>query len=208
LLPLSFANSSLHSAGIIGLTSALRLQHVYGSKCAIIIVARDFPSETAINYASPWAGAHYRPIPAITPQLVQENKFAKITYKVLREQSVKEPASGINFMKGIDYIQTPVIAYLEQQGGYGDIENFRVLDKEDLPHGVVWGAEYDTWCLNPPVYCQYLLRKFILRGGRTRQHELENLAQAFTVTPNVETVVNCSGLGFGDPATFIIRGKS
>jgi hypothetical protein len=51
-----------------------------------------------------------------------------------------------------------------------------------------------------------MLRKFVLKGGQTKQYTLADVREAFSVTPKVRTVVNCSGLGFEDPKSFIIRG--
>lgn len=73
-----------------------------------------------------------------------------------------------------------------------------------------WGVRYRTYVVNSPVYCAYLLRKFVLNGGQTREYTLVDPMEAFELagTGTVRTVVNCSGLGFGDPKAFIIRGMS
>lgn len=63
------------SAGIIGLTSALAIQSVLPKgSYKMVLVAREFPSQAdhSVDYASMWAGAHMRPIPASTPQLARE----------------------------------------------------------------------------------------------------------------------------------------
>lgn len=101
---------------------------------------------------------------------------------------------------------------------YAHLDGFRKLAPGELPPGVKWGVQYRTFCINSPVYCAYLLRKFILRGGETREYTLANPKEAFylagtgtgtgTGTRNVKTVVNCSGMGFGDEKSFIIRGMT
>jgi hypothetical protein len=77
-----------------------------------------------------------------------------------------------------------------------------------MPEGVVWGVRYETFVVNSPVYLAYLLRRFILLGGRTREYTLADPREAFYLADgeNVRTVVNCSGVGFGDEKSFIIRG--
>jgi hypothetical protein len=70
----------------------------------------------------------------------------------------------------------------------------------------VWGVRYETFVVNSPVYLAYLLRRFILLGGRTREYTLADPREAFYLGENVRTVVNCSGVGFGDEKSFIIRG--
>lgn len=93
------------------------------------------------------------------------------------------------------------------QSAYGHLDEFRVLKGSELPQGVRWGARYKTFVINSPVYCAYLLRRFIVKGGWTREYTLAHPQEAFTLERNVKCVVNCSGTGFGhDPGAFIIRG--
>jgi D-amino-acid oxidase len=84
------------------------------------------------------------------------------------------------------------------------------LTPDETPPEVKWGVRYRTYVVNSPVYCAYLLRKFILNGGETREYTLVDPMEAFELagTGTVRTVVNCSGLGFGDPKAFIIRGTA
>ncbi|KIW15518.1 hypothetical protein PV08_05564 [Exophiala spinifera] len=197
-------------AGIIGLTSALQLQSALGSNSSITIVARDWPSDENVHYTSPWAGAHGRPFPATSALEIQQQELSKVTDAVLRSQATSEPACGVVFMDGYDYLSCPSEAYTHLRGGYGDAEGLQVLPKQELPKGtnITFGTRYRTWSLNPPVYCAYLLRKFQLRGGKTLRRSLTCAEEAFSLASNVDTVVNCSGFGFGDPAFFPIRGQT
>lgn len=86
------------------------------------------------------------------------------------------------------------------------LENLRVLDEKELPDGVALGFEYDTFCVNAPVYCMALLRKFLLRGGKTVNRNLKSEWEAFSLESNVRLVVNASGMGFGDSKSFPTRG--
>lgn len=198
-----------NSAGILGLASAIEIQKSLGRKSSVLIVAREWPSDQSIHYTSPWAGAHGRSIPAVTPSEIQHEKFSRVTYAVLASQAAEEPASGVEFMDGYDFLATPSDAYIKQKGGYGKAAGFKVLDDEDLPKdmGITYGTKYKTWCLNSPVYCAYLLRKFILRGGKTMKRSLDSAEEGFSLAHNVDVVVNCSGFGFGDPKVFPIRGE-
>lgn len=111
-------------------------------------------------------------------------------------------------MRGIEYLEAPPPEYLDLQSVqnvYSHLDGFRVLRKDEVPTGVVWGVEYGTYVVNSPVYCAHLLRKFVLKGGETRQYTFANVKEAFSMG-NVKTVVNCSGIGIGDPKAFIIRG--
>ncbi|KAJ5900911.1 uncharacterized protein N7473_004981 [Penicillium subrubescens] len=197
-------------AGVIGLSTALSIQEHLSSTQSVLLVARDFPSDTSINYASPWAGAHYRPVPGSSPQALREANQALRTFNYLKQIAADEPAAGINFVKGIEHLEAPPPEYLDKpsvQNVY-HFEDFRSLTTDEIPAGVKWGVEYGTYVINSPVYCAHMLRKFIVKGGRTQQYTLVNIKEAFALADNVKTVVNCSGTGFADPKSFIIRGQT
>ncbi|GAD93155.1 hypothetical protein PVAR5_1761 [Paecilomyces variotii No. 5] len=199
------------AAGVIGLSTALQIQQYLTPSQSIVIVASEFPNTTSINYTSPWAGAHYRPCPGASPQAIREADQCRRTYDMFKRIAVEEPAAGIKFIEGIEQLEAPPPEYLDatsRTNAYGHLEKYHELSKDELPEGVRWGARYFTWCLNSPVYCAHLLRKFILKGGQTREYALANLLEAFELASNVKTVVNCSGTGFNDPKSFIIRGQT
>ena len=172
----------------------------------MIIIARDLPGTESIDYASPWSGAHYRPIPDVTPQGIREASLARRTYEHFKKYAADNPDASISFINGMDWLESPGEEYLTARTRYQDIDEFRVLNPEQLPPGVKWGASYKTWCVNTPVYLSHLMRRFLLNGGRMVQKQLESLSEAFTIHENVRTVINCTGVGFDDPASFITRG--
>ncbi|OJJ61746.1 hypothetical protein ASPSYDRAFT_40279 [Aspergillus sydowii CBS 593.65] len=198
-------------AGILGLTTALTIQQSLPPTQNILLIARDWPSTTSINYTSPWAGAHYRPVPGHTPQAVREESQAQYSYTQFRTEAAN-PASGVALTDAIEHLENPPPEYLTEDvfDNYTHLDDFRKLSPEELPPGVKWGVKYRTFCINSPVYCAYLLRRFILRGGETREYTLANPKEAFYLARNrnVKTVVNCSGMGFGDEKAFIIRGQT
>lgn len=129
----------------------------------------------------------------------------------MKRVATDEPAAGVKFVQGIEHLEAPPPEYLDAQSMrnvHEGLEEFRRLSSNEVPVSVKLGLQYKTWVLNSPVYCAYILRKFILKGGSTRQYVLANLQEAFMLASNVKTVVNCSGLGFNDPKSFIIRGMS
>ncbi|KAJ5587187.1 D-amino-acid oxidase [Penicillium hispanicum] len=198
-------------AGVIGLSTALRIQQYLGATQSILLVARDFPSDTSVNYASPWAGAHYRPVPGSSPQALREADQAQRTYEFMKRVAADEPAAGIKFIQGVEHLEAPPPEYLDAQSVrnvYSHLDGFRHLSSEEVPAGVKWGVQYRTYVVNSPVYCAHLLRQFVVKGGRTKQYMLVNLKEAFALAPNVSTVVNCSGTGLDDPKSFIIRGQT
>lgn len=174
-------------------------------------MAREFPSDASVNYASPWAGAHYRPVPSTSPQAQREANQAHRTYEFLKRIAADEPAAGIQFVQGIEHLEAPPPEYLDRESvriAYGHLDGFRFLSSDELPQGVKWGVHYTTYVINSPVYCAYMLRKFVVKGGHAMRYTLANLKEAFSLAQNVKTVINCSGTGFGDPKSFIIRGMS
>lgn len=202
-----------NSAGVIGLSVALRIQRHLKPSQSVLLVARDFPNTTSINYATPWAGAHYRPVPGDSPQLKQEAAWAKYTYETFRRIAAEDPAAGVQFLTGEEYFEDPppeyVAAAADVSGSlYGHLsDSFKVLTSDEIgDEAVRLCIRYDTYCVNSPVYVASLLRRFVLNGGSTREYTLVALKEAFGLEENVTTAVNCSGMGLGDPKSFIIRG--
>jgi D-amino-acid oxidase len=148
----------------------------------VTIVAKDFPSgfetidsATQINFTSPWGGAHNRfilPGPGAGPdsQEAREHAMSLRTCDEMRALHDRHPEAGITFMKAIDYFEAPEPAQTtlteEKAINVFGMKGFRFRAKEELPEGVKLGYEYDTWCVNPMVYCAFLLRRFAFRGGK------------------------------------------
>lgn len=126
----------------------------------------------------------------------------------------KFPEAGITFMKGAEYFDAvpPVHGDLTEEKALElGLEQFKLLGKQDFPDDkVTYGYEYKTWCLNPMIYCSFLLRQFHILGGQIMSMELRDANEAFLIKslPGVQVVVNCSGVGFNDAAVFPTRGKS
>ncbi|KAL4724447.1 hypothetical protein ACLX1H_009062 [Fusarium chlamydosporum] len=211
-------------AGIIGLTSALRIQQLIADsspteQTSVILVAKEWPTSIpgapiphSADYASMWAGAHVRPIPASTPQLRREAKWLKATVAELEKHRQNEPGVGIRRLPGIEYLEDPPDDYRKQDALTFTTETglpgYRKFDAHELPQGVKLGFEYETYCINAPLYSANLLRKFIVQGGKTVQRDLKSEWEAFILAPNVKLVVNASGMGFGDAKCFPIRGQT
>jgi D-amino-acid oxidase len=210
-------------AGVIGLSTARLLQKALPlPNTQIIIIAAELPTTTtpSADYASAWAGAHYRPIPRSTPQLADEAELAMETAQVMRQIARDNPEAGVAEMKGTEYLEAPedFVQTLKtglKEGYAWPGDSFRVLDKNELPEGVRWGCEYDTYCVNVVIYCRWLLSQFQADGGRVMEHKLQNALEAFEVVRRLvnagkaSKVVNCSGRNFDqDPNTKVIRGQT
>ncbi|RYP63740.1 hypothetical protein DL769_006867 [Monosporascus sp. CRB-8-3] len=201
-------------AGVIGLSSALLIQ---GQGHQVTILARDFPGpfetidpKTQINYTSPWGGAHNRMVPPTNAVEEREHAISIATFRRMRALHDRHPEAGLSFMKGIEYLEAPGPQYLaitEEIAKEMGMERFRLLKPEELPEKVKWGCEYDTWCVNPVVYCSFLLRRFVFAGGKVVKREVRDPVEIFAITElgPVNVVVNASGSGFGDENVFITR---
>ncbi len=205
-------------AGVIGLSVALRLAQ---DGFDVTIIARDFPapfetiSAEQINYTSPWAGAHCRFIPATNEQEEREHALALLTFRHMEKlvEAGKHGEAGIRFMKGFEYVESPSQAYLdltEEKASELGYKSFRRLDETELPANVEWGAEYLTFCLNPMMYCCFLLRNFARLGGKLEKKVVQHPLEVFDAMKScgVAAVVNCSGFGFDDPDVTPTRGES
>ncbi|KAK8075178.1 hypothetical protein PG997_009841 [Apiospora hydei] len=205
-------------AGVIGLSSALQVQS-QGHR--VTILARDFPGpfETVdprlqIDYTSPWGGAHNRWVPPTNATEEREHAMALRTFARMRELNRDYPASGITFMPGIEYLEAPSPAYQElnaEKAKSLGMEGFRLLKPTELPDDKVkLGFEYNSWCVNPMVYCSFLLRRFGYLGGKVVKKEVRSPVEIFEMRELgiVDAVINASGIGFGDPNVFITRGQT
>ncbi|CVK91778.1 related to D-amino acid oxidase [Fusarium proliferatum] len=208
-------------AGIIGLTSALKIQQLIADSpsISVLLVAKEWPTSIpgaptthSADYASMWAGAHIRPIPASTPQLRREAKWVKHTVAELEKHWQSEPWVGIRRLPGVEYLEDPSTEYLKQDAqsfaNETGLPGYRKYETHELPENVKLGFEYETYCIHAPLYTASLLRKFIVHGGKTLQRDLKSEWEAFILAPSVKLVVNASGMGFGDMKCFPIRGQT
>lgn len=213
-------------AGVLGLSSAIKVQEAIASRktggsddLQVLLVSREWPSSIpgspskhSANYASMWAGAHVRPIPATTAQLQREAKWLKQTVADFGTQMETEPWSGVTRTLGIELLAAPDDGYRQQDAKSfleeTGLPRYRKWSESELPKDVVLGYEYETYCVNTPVYCQALLRRFILRGGKTLELDLKTEWEAFSIQKNVVLVINASGTGFGDAKYFPTRGQT
>lgn len=200
-------------AGVIGLTCAWILSE---SNYKVKIIAKKFPStfNDDTDYTSPWAGAHFRPFPSANKGDLKDYSLTRVTFNKMKQLSTDFPESSIKFMKGIDYIEDNEDQYKNLSPGYSEgLSNFEIIEKSKLPPNVKFGAQYDSWCLNSPLYLQFLERRlkmyFNVDFISTSLVSLEEVSLMF---PN-SVIVNCSGMGLCfnglyDPDCFKVRGQT
>lgn len=191
--------------------------HFAAETAKVLLVAREWPAAIpgaplmhSADYASMWAGAHVRPIPATTAQTKREAGWLKTTVAEFESLVELEPWAGLTRTPGTELYDAPSEEYTSQTATTFEADSgmrgYRRLSTSELPEDVALGFTYDTFCLNPPMYCENLLRKFLLQGGKTLKRDLRSELEAFSLAQNVIFVVNASGIGFGDPNYFPTRG--
>ncbi|KAJ5517335.1 hypothetical protein N7527_008895 [Penicillium freii] len=203
-------------AGVIGLSIAVKLSKY--SK--VTVIARELPGDVGIDYASPWAGAHFRPTPAKTEDEQIEQNWMRQTYQEFEEIAKHHPEAGVDFIPAVEYFDTAdPTSFLAEANGYTSWPDFRVLHPTEYPPqhpSIQLAVTYRSWVLNSPVYLKWLQTRAEAQGTRFIRAHLTNLEQCLSVyrknkshdeSDLVSAVVDASGRGFDDPASFPSRGQ-
>lgn len=204
--------TSTHRAGVIGLTCALELAKA-GHQ--VTVLAQDLPGDSSINYASPRAGAHFRPITATTEQEIFEAALMRESYAELEALARSDKTAGVQMVPAVEYFSAALTGDTRAQ--FATWPGFRVLDGAELPSGncIRSGLTYAAWVLNSPVYLAWLRAQAESRGAVFVRESLSAIPEAFFLArqhrggglPAPGVVVNASGMGFGDAACFPSRGQ-
>lgn len=145
-------------AGVIGLSTALSLREAYQSS-RITLVARHFPGDYHVDYASPWAGGNW--CSSASDNGLLEN-CDRVTFQRFSTIAQRHPASGIQTsplrmvfdqkIEDADILSrdTGRVWYDELVGG------LKPLPREELPDGAVFGYDVpSTFVINTQVYLQW-----------------------------------------------------
>lgn len=78
------------------------------------------------------------------------------------------------------------------------MSNYRVMSPAELPAGAHFGISYESFCINPYKYCDFLLGRLGDLGVKTITTEVDSLEEVFEL-PGIENdhvvgMVNCTGL--------------
>ncbi|KXG51583.1 D-amino-acid oxidase [Penicillium griseofulvum] len=203
-------------AGVIGLSIAVKLS----KHMKVTIIARELPGDVGIDYASPWAGAHFRPTPAKTDEERKEQAWMRHSYQEFEKIAKNHPEAGVDFIPAVEYFDTTdATSFLNEENGYTTWPDFHIIDPAQYPSqypSIQLGVTYRCWVLNSPVYLKWLQTRAEAQGtGFIRAH-LTDLEQAVSVyletksqdeSDHVSAVVDASGRGFNDPESFPSRGQ-
>lgn len=179
--------------GIIGLTSALRLQEA-GYRVRI------WSADPVEHTVSSIAAAIWYPFRAYPADRVKA--WGERTFRVFEEHAA-HPASGVRLLEGRILWNEPDDPGLEQVPG-GSEE----MPPSALPPGYGRGATAILPVVETPIYLAWLADRFRAGGGEVEQRRARSLEEALTVAP---LVIHCTGLAArelaGDPAVHPIRGQ-
>ncbi|KAJ5494677.1 D-amino-acid oxidase [Penicillium fimorum] len=212
---MSQGHAIIIGAGVIGLSIAVRLSKYM----KITIIARELPGDVGIDYASPWAGAHFRPIPAKTAEEQKEQAWMRHTYQEFEKIARDHPEAGVDFIPAVEYFNTAdATSFLAEENGYTTWPDFRILDPAEYSQhpSIQLGVTYRSWVLNSPVYLNWLQTRAQAQGTRFIRAHLTDPEQAVSVylenkpqdeTSHVSAVIDASGRGFNDPNSFPSRGQ-
>ncbi|TFY61572.1 hypothetical protein EVJ58_g4426 [Rhodofomes roseus] len=144
-------------AGVVGLTTAITIQEQGGYN--VTIVAETWPSDPkTVKYTSFWAGASHGVYRGPDENL---RKVRQDTFKVMWELSAPGGPAEACFHRTTEHA-----FYYDGLGQYADdMPNLKRIPESELRLGAKAGYSFSSYVIDPPVYLNYLLSRFIARGG-------------------------------------------
>ncbi|KAF9057168.1 nucleotide-binding domain-containing protein, partial [Panaeolus papilionaceus] len=191
--------------GVIGLTTALRIQEQPGYE--VTIIADHFPTDTErkATYASQWAGAHHVSV-AGTDKFQREIDLE--TFQTMWELSEEDGKAPECFMR------LPQIEYYRDQRTHDTLKfmpGFKELTPDQLTvPNALSGLTYNSVNTFVPPFNNYLLSRFLSAGGHIICAHIQHIDQILEHGPAVfaspgeleaetprtpDAVVVCAGLG-------------
>ena len=180
-------------AGVIGLTSAIRLAE---TGRAVTIWTADSPAETTSVVAGALCGPY---IPSGDERLDRWNALCRDTFTALADV----PDSGVRITRGrlVSNESDGIPPWAPDLPGYA-----ACTDDEAAGFSTAFWADVPT--AEMPAYLRYLVERFIAAGGDLELRRIESLDEAAAEAP---VVVNCSGTGArdlaGDDTVRAIKGQ-
>ncbi|KAJ3765544.1 hypothetical protein FB446DRAFT_760158 [Lentinula raphanica] len=174
-------------SGVTGLSVALALSRTYD----VTIIARDLVGDNESHgWASPWAGAGWRPHIGTSDADIE---MQKSSFRYMWKLAETSPDCGLKRVKSIDYFDQVTD---EDQVWYKDfMPGCRRIPTEQLPQDVTLGFELETIVANPLIYLQWLRDRLSTPGVTFVRKELKHISEVKDIVPEVDVVVNASGVG-------------
>ncbi|KAH3850333.1 D-aspartate oxidase-like isoform X2 [Dreissena polymorpha] len=191
-------------AGVIGLSSALRVLERFPN-ADVTVIAAQFSPDTTTNVS----GGFWE------PHLLGETPESDIrvwsgkTFEHMQGLADSEHAraTGATMVSGyrMTEAEEPVPFWKDL------VLNFREMTEDELKpyHPMTKGSFFTTVMLDPALYLQWLKTRFQERGGRLLQRRLSSLHELLSDAYDV--IINCTGTGarelLGDDKVQAVRGQ-
>lgn len=167
-------------AGVIGLTSAIRLLE---NGFSVKIITRDLPQQTTSTVAGAiWAGHVHSE---------RQKQWSIGALKTFQKQA-QDSESGVLITRFRE-----VFAHQEDAPWFKDLLDYcKPMSAEQLPEGCVSGWVSDVPLVQTPVYLEYLLKRFYALGGELEEREVQSLDEL----SDHNLIINCTGVSARDIA--------
>ncbi|KAF8699015.1 hypothetical protein AX14_001037 [Amanita brunnescens Koide BX004] len=187
-------------AGVIGLTTAIKIQETSGYK--VTIVAEIFPTDTKnVRYASHFAGAQF--VASASCHDLRQRRIEKDSYETFWELSAPGSPTEQYFLRlqQTEFYATIDPAYFE------DFRGYRALEKDELLSGTDKGLTFESFTIDAPRYMNYLLSRFLGSGGTIVRGTVQHISQLVEGGASIfqyglgarpqppHAIVVCTGLG-------------
>lgn len=195
-------------AGIIGLTSAIKLQEAgYRTE----IWAKDIPGPVS-KMASFWEPFN---TDNNKERRVRGEVWGKDTFEVLME-GIRQGVQGLNLIKGLVVFPAERDAPDWAKAGY--VDSFHSMDRTEIdvyalqhginvPDNIRSGYRVDYPAFDMAVYMEELIARYISSGGKIENCIIGDMSEPLS---QANIVINCSGLGaqkLGDSLVYPTRGQ-
>ncbi len=187
-------NVGVVGAGVIGLTSAIRLLEQGHS---VNIHAKEVtPNTTSDVAAAFWCPYRVGPYDRAL-------EWARFTHGVFSRE-LENPDCGISLTRNREIFKEPA-----KDPWYLDLlHNYKKIPAEQLPETFIDAYEFDTYLIETASYMKYLHEKVQSLGANIIEHEIDSLEE---LKGNYDLVINCSGVWarqlVNDEAVYPIRGQ-
>ncbi|KAI0682936.1 D-amino-acid oxidase [Cytidiella melzeri] len=186
-------------AGVVGLTTAVKIQEE--SDYSVTIVAEVFPYDPkTVRYTSLWAGAHHVSHAEGDPK---QQAIDEETFKVMWELSAPGAEAEGCFLRlpQTDYFYDGRDVHLDW------MPDHTILSADPLIPEAKTGISFTTFTIDTPAYCNYLLSRFLGKGGKVVRGTVQHISQIAEGGPqvftsptrasnsSVDAIVVCAGLG-------------
>ncbi|KAF3038537.1 hypothetical protein E8E12_008254 [Didymella heteroderae] len=215
-------NIVIIGAGVSGLTSAYLLSKDRSNHIAV--VAKHMPGDLDIDYASPWAGANFMPMSA-----KPGSRWERATWPYLKRLATHVPEAGIHLQRCRLYRRRKDEEKLERDSTmlsnvfaadpwYRELfDDYRNLERSELPEGIASGCEFGSVCINPVLYLPWLVGQCRANGVTFHRKTVAHVSELRHLSVDgikADIIVNATGLsarklgGVLDDTMYPIRGQT